>query len=104
MGGLLAASIFSLLGGSLIPGLRLVQRMGQFPPGVVPAAIARTLLPGFALLFFVAGLVPHPESIALLNRCILTLGWAGAAVEPAWTVGAFAARPAALRRPVHGRE
>ena len=97
VGGLLAASIFSLLGGSLIPGLRLVQRMGQFPPGVVPRAIARTLLPGFALLFVVAGMVPHPESIALLQRCILTLGWAGAALGLVWFAGLDGAERTCIR-------
>lgn len=97
VGGLLAASIFSLLGGSLIPGLRLVRRMGQFPPGVVPAAIARTLLPGFALLFVVAGLVPHPESTELLQRCILTLGWAGAALGLVWFVGLDGAERVSIR-------
>ena len=97
VGGLLAANIFSLLGGSLIPGLRLVRRLGQFPPGVVPGAIARTLLPGFALLFVVAGLVPHPESIALLQRCILTLGWAGAAVGLVWFAGLDGAERVSIR-------
>ena len=97
VGGLLAASIFSLLGGSLIPGLRLVRRLGQFPPGVVPVAIARTLLPGFVLLFVVAGLVPHPESIELFQRCLLTLGWAGAALGLVWFAGFDRAERAAIR-------
>jgi O-antigen/teichoic acid export membrane protein len=97
VGGLLAASMLSLLGGSLIPGLRLVRRLGQFPPGLVPRAIARTLLPGFVVLFVVAALVPHPESIELFQRYILTLSWTGAALGLIWFAGFDGSERAAIR-------
>jgi hypothetical protein len=75
VGGLLAASLVSLAGGSLVPGIRLIQKMGRFSPGVIPVAVLKTVAPTLTLLLVVVATFPQPEQVTLAARCALTAGW-----------------------------
>jgi Na+-driven multidrug efflux pump len=75
VGGLLAASLVSLVGGSLLPGIRLIQRMGHFSPRVIPVAVLKTVAPTLMLLLGVVAMFPQPEQMTLAARCALTAGW-----------------------------
>lgn len=75
VGGLLAASLISLAGGSLVPGIRLIQQMGQFPPGSIPRAVLKTIVPTLTSLLVVVAWFPQPEQMTLAIRCAVTAGW-----------------------------
>ncbi len=75
VGGLLAASLISLAGGSLAPGVRLIQQMGKFPPGSIPRAVLKTIVPTLTSLLVVVASFPQPEQMTLAIRCAVTAGW-----------------------------
>jgi Na+-driven multidrug efflux pump len=75
VGGLLAASMISLVGGSLVPGIRLIQKMGHFSPAVIPIAVLKTVLPTLTLLLFLGATFPQPEGVSFASRCAITAGW-----------------------------
>lgn len=87
VGGLLAASLISLAGGSLVPGIRLIQQMGHFPVATIPLAVFRSVVPMLILLLAIVAMFPHPEQLTLPGRSMLTGGWILVAALMLWFLG-----------------
>ncbi len=85
--GLLIANLLSLLFGSLIPGLRLIAKLGGYAPRDLFAAVCRILVPGLLIVFAIPLANSSPESLSLPARCGWTLAWLLAVGGCLWFVG-----------------
>lgn len=84
--GLLSVSFISLFAGSFAPGVRLIQRMGNFPPLEIPIALTKTILPLLVLLVAVVASIPNPEQLALPMRSLVSGGWILSSILFLWFI------------------